>query len=75
MYPTDRVPTFDQMMNPLLKALQQLGGSGTIDEIYAKVIENMELPDEIIELPHSNTSNQSEVAYRLGWTRTYLLKD
>jgi len=29
----DKVPTFDQLMNPLLEALRSLGGSGSIDEI------------------------------------------
>lgn len=31
------LPTFDQMMNPLLNALKVLGGSGTVEEIEEKV--------------------------------------
>ena len=38
------VPTFDRLMNPLLKAIRDLGGSGSIDEIYEKVAENLQLP-------------------------------
>jgi restriction system protein len=66
-----RIPTFDEMMLPVLHALQQLGGSGTIGEINEKVVEIMDLPVDVLEVPHLNT-NQSEVEYRLAWSRTYL---
>jgi hypothetical protein len=32
-----KVPTFDELMNPLLRAMQALGGSGSVEEIYDKV--------------------------------------
>ena len=66
-----RIPTYDEMMLPTLRALQRLGGSGTISEIFEKVIEIMNLPADVLEAPHLNT-NQSEVEYRLAWSRTYL---
>lgn len=69
------VPTFDQMMNPLLKALKKLGGSGTIEEIDGEVADIMELSDEQLEVLHNpERSSQTEVEYRLAWTRTYLKK-
>ncbi len=68
------MPTYDKMMNPLLEALHQLGGSGNIDEINEKTIEVLNLPDEIINVPHGKDSSTSEVEYRLAWTRTYLKK-
>ena len=71
--PTQPIPTFDSMMLPTLQALQLLGGSGTVDEIYEKVIAILNLPDEILNIPHGETS-QSEVEYRLAWSRTYLKK-
>lgn len=67
------VPTFDVMLLPTIKALQILGGSGTTEEIYEKVIEVLNLPDKVLEISHGNTS-QSEVEYRLAWSRTYLKK-
>jgi restriction system protein len=70
-----KMPTFDFMMNPLLKALHELGGSGTISEIDGKVIEILNLPEEIQNVPHNpDKSNKSEVEYRLAWTKTYLKK-
>ena len=72
---TGKIPTFDQLMNPLLRSLQALGGSGSVEEIYDKVIEIERLPEDIISQPHDpEKSNQTEVAYRLAWARTYLKK-
>lgn len=71
----NEMPTFDALMNPLLEALRALGGSGSIDEIYEKVVEIQEIPEEITCVPHNpEKSNQTEVAYRLAWARTYLKK-
>ncbi len=52
-----------------------LGGSGSIDEIYAKTIEVTGLPEEILSQLHDpEKSSQTEVGYRLAWARTYLRK-
>lgn len=70
-----QMPTFDSLMNPLLNALFALGGSGSIDEIYEKVLEQENIDEEIASIPHNpEKSNQTEIAYRLAWARTYLKK-
>ena len=62
-------------MNPTLEALHKLGGSGTISEILEEVSEIMDLSDQQREVLHnSDKSSQTAIAYRLGWTRTYLKK-
>lgn len=72
---SNQMPSFDSLMNPLLKALFELGGSGSIDEIYEKVLEIEEVSEDISSVPHNpEKSNQTEVAYRLAWARTYLKK-
>jgi restriction system protein len=69
------IPTFDRLMNPLIKALKELGGSGTIDEIDSRVAEIARLSDEQLEVLHNpDKGSQTEVEYRLAWTRTYLKK-
>lgn len=68
------LPTYDQFMIPVVKALKELGGSGTIEEINETVFEILNLSDELIQIPHSDTDTRSEVEYRLAWTRTYLKK-
>ena len=32
-----KVPTFDKLMNPLITALRDMGGSGSIEDIYVRV--------------------------------------
>lgn len=67
--------TFDKLMQPLLKALVNLGGSGGIDEIYDAVIELEKFDDETLTVLHNpEKSSQTEVSYRLAWARTYLKK-
>jgi restriction system protein len=61
------------MFIPKIQVLQILGGSGTTEEIYDKVVQILNLPDKVLEIPHGSTS-QSEVEYRLAWSRTYLKK-
>jgi restriction system protein len=71
----DKLPTFDELMNPLLDALRELGGSGSNDEIYNKVIERLKLPESLVNIPHDPESgNITEIAYRLAWAKTYLKK-
>jgi len=70
------IPTFDTFMNPVIQALKSLGGSGTIEEIDSTVTEIVGLSDEQLEILHKpeKGGGQSEVEYRLAWTRTYLKK-
>ncbi|MCE1187576.1 MAG: restriction endonuclease [Ignavibacteria bacterium] len=68
-----KIPTFDALMIPVLLALKDLGGSGTIDEINEKVYEIAHIPKEIIEIPHSR-GYRNIVEYRLTWTKSYLKK-
>lgn len=69
------IPTFDLLMNPLLNALFNLGGSGSISEIYEKVLELESIDENASSILHSpEKSNQTEIAYRLAWARTYLKK-
>lgn len=70
-----QMPTFDKLIVPTLKALEQLGGSGSIEEIANSVIQALNLPDTITSQSHNpEKSSQTEVEYRLAWARTYLKK-
>jgi restriction system protein len=70
----DNLPTFDELIVPTLQALMKLGGSGTIEEINETVYEIANLSEEIIQVLHDENGIQTEVAYRLAWSRTYLKK-
>ncbi len=68
------LPTFDELLNPLIRALRAPGGSGSIQELYYKVVELERLPEEVISQPHNEDSDLTEVGYRLAWARSYLKK-
>jgi restriction system protein len=64
---------FDDLMNPVIQALKNLGGSGTIEEINDKVAEIAKIPSEQFEILHNpEKGGMTEIEYRLMWTRTYL---
>ena len=69
------LPTYETMMNPALQALKELGGSATIEELYNKVVELLGFTDEQLEIIHDpDRGSQTEIEYRLAWTRSYLKK-
>lgn len=71
--PKVNIPTYDALMNPLLQALKNLGGSGTVEETTNKVAEIAGLTDEQLEILHDpDKGGMTEVEYRLGWSRTWL---
>jgi restriction system protein len=62
-------------MNPIIQALKNLGGSGTVEEINTSVAEIARLADEQLEVLHNpEKGGQTEFEYRLAWARTYLKK-
>jgi len=71
-----KLPPYHSLMNPLLKALNELGGSGSIDEITDKVAKIEGISEDLLSIPHNeDKSNQTEFEYKLAWARTYLKKD
>lgn len=61
------------MLWPTLQALQSLGGSGTIQEIEAKVAEIMRLTDaQLSALTNHKSGPLNAVSYNLAWARSYL---
>lgn len=69
-----KLPSFDELIIPTVKALIELGGSGTIEEINTKVYEIAEITDEILQIPHGEEGTMNEIDYRLAWSKTYLKK-
>ena len=66
-------PTQIELIEPVFIALRSLGGSANISEIRDKVIEMLQLSDEIVDEPHKGSaSQQTELEYQLAWARTRL---
>lgn len=68
------VPKYGKLVSVTYLALKDLGGSGKNDEINEKAAELLGLSDEVLEIPHLNSTSLSEVNYRLAWARTLLEK-
>lgn len=70
-----QIPSYERYISPTLQALHQLGASATVSELLESVAASMKLTDAQLNVPHNlERGNQSEVAYRMGWARTYLKK-
>lgn len=70
----NNLPSFDELLIPTVKALEELGGSGSIEEINNRVYSIANLTDETLQVLHGEDGTMSEVDYRLAWSRTYLKK-
>ncbi len=69
------MPTYQDIMNPALQALKDLGGSATNSELYKRVSEILNLPEELQEVIHNpDKGSMTEVEYRLAWAKSYLKK-
>lgn len=72
---SSKMPTVQELFNPLLSALRALGGSGSITEIDDKVVEIQKYPEELVSVLHDpEKSTRTQIGYRLAWARTYLKK-
>ena len=67
------IPQYTDMFNPVIQALRDLGGSGSIEEINSKVIEQQKYQSDIVDILHGD-GPMTEIEYRLAWSRTYLKK-
>ena len=60
----------DDLFNPTLKALKNLGGSGSVTEIEEQVISILNLTEDAINEIHREST--TKLIYRLAWARNYL---
>src|ERR1019366_8312867 len=72
--PVSGVPVYQTFMNPILKALRDMGGKGAIADIDERALHDMRLSPEVVAIPHDAEvpDGQAEVEYRMAWARTYI---
>lgn len=61
---------YDDLFNPTLTALHNLGGSGSVEEIEEQVTNILKLTDD--QLNDIHRGNTTKLTYRLAWARNYL---
>ena len=54
------LPTYDELMVPVLEALKDLGGSATIKELNERVYEITNLSDDILQIAHSENDSRTD---------------
>jgi restriction system protein len=67
----DPVPTYQLLMRPTLNALKALGGSGSNEEIYDKVVE-LEGYSEDLQNVMLPSGRRPKLLDKAGWARSYL---
>lgn len=68
---TGSVPKVPDLFEPILKALDALGGSASIEEINDRVATLIGLPDAIRAMPHGD-GPMTKFDYRCAWARSWL---
>ena len=66
------VPKYDELFNPLLQALRELGSSASVAELEDRVASLLKLSEEDVSTIHKG--NRTRLSYNLAWARTYLKK-
>lgn len=64
------IPKYDDLFNPLLQAIRNLGGSASIAEQEDEVATILKLSDA--EVSEVHRGNRTKLSYRLAWARNYL---
>ena len=49
------LPKYDELMVPVLNALRDLGGSGSIDEINDAVLARLNMPSDVVEVVYEKS--------------------
>jgi len=65
---TDKWPSSTSLTSEFLKALNSMGGTGTVADLDSSIIHNLSLTTE--QLAVKRSGNRGEIQYRLAWVRT-----
>jgi restriction system protein len=68
---TVSLPTYRDLLWPTLRAVREIGDSGTIEEIVEEVVGQEGFTEEQQAVPHGD-GPQTQIEYRLAWARSYL---
>lgn len=70
----EKLPKYNELMWPVLKVLEKMGGSGSNDDISDKIIETYKIPEEMQAVPKSKSNDTSKLIDRIRWAQSYLKK-
>lgn len=71
-----KLPHRHELMKPTVEAIQELGGSGSVEEIVERIVSLLGIPDELASQPYISKRGRqdarTQLEYDLAWVRTYL---
>jgi restriction system protein len=65
------IPAYSDLLWPTLRAVREIGNSGTNEEIVERVIANEGFTEEQLAVP-ANNGRSGLIEFRLAWARSYL---
>jgi restriction system protein len=65
-------PQFIRYLNPVLKALRELGGSGRLSEVESFIVSDLSI--SVQEQQEATRGGQSRFSNQISWTKFYLAK-
>lgn len=65
------LPKYHELMRPTLRALDDIGGSASLNEINDAVVGLLQLPQEAVEIVY-DSGNGAVIPDRLSWARSHL---
>jgi restriction system protein len=65
------IPAYSDLLWPTLRAVREIGNSGTNEEIVERVLVNEGFTEEQLAVP-ANNGRSGLIEYRLAWARSYL---
>lgn len=68
---TVQIPKYEALMFPTLRALAALGGSASVEEIRERIVQDMGLTQEQLDVAHAR-SGSAILPHRMAWARSYL---
>ena len=68
---SNELPTYRDLILPCVRAVSELGGSATAQEIVDQVVVEKDFDDELLAMTYANRPTQSIVLDRIAWARSY----
>ena len=65
------LPKHDALFWPVVRAFRELHDAADNAQLLSKVVELLNLPDELAEIPHK-AGPSTEIQYRVAWVKSWL---
>lgn len=68
---TSDLPAYSDLILPTIRAVDELGGSATSQEITSRLLEDLAFSDEVMAVSFEGRPDESVLLSRVAWARSY----